>query len=83
VGEEAFFRGFVNNDLSNRYGDNAGLATSSVIFGLAHSGQGQTAKALQATAVGFYFSWRHQKNGFAAGAPSSYIFSYRFRCESQ
>lgn len=67
VGEEAFFRGFLNNEFSSRYGDNAGLVTSSVIFGLAHTGQGQTANALQATAAGFYFGWLHQKNGYTTG----------------
>jgi hypothetical protein len=67
VGEEAFFRGFLNNEFSSRYGDGTGLVTSSVIFGLAHTGQGQTANALQATAAGFYFGWLHQKNGYAVG----------------
>ncbi len=67
VGEEAFFRGFLNNEFSSRYGDGAGLVTSSVIFGLAHTGQGQTANALQATAAGFYFGWLHQKNDYATG----------------
>ena len=67
VGEEAFFRGFLNNEFSNRYGDGWGVVASSAIFGLAHTGQGQTANALQATAVGFYFGWLHQKNGFQVG----------------
>jgi len=67
IGEEAFFRGFLNNEFSSRYGDGTGLVTSSVIFGLAHTGQGQTANALQATAAGFYFGWLHQKNGYAVG----------------
>jgi len=67
IGEEAFFRGFLNNEFSSRYGDSAGLVTSSVIFGLAHTGQGQTANAIQATAAGFYFGWLHQKNGYAVG----------------
>jgi hypothetical protein len=67
VGEEAFFRGFLNNEFSSRYGDGWGLVTSSAIFGLAHTGQGQTANALQATAAGFYFGWLHQKNGYAVG----------------
>lgn len=67
VGEEAFFRGFLNNEFSSRYGDGTGLAISSVIFGLAHTGQGQTANALQATAAGFYFGWLHQKNGYTTG----------------
>jgi len=67
VGEEAFFRGFLNNEFSNRYGNAAGLAISSGIFGLAHTGQGQTANALQATGAGFYLGWLHQRNGFEAG----------------
>jgi CAAX protease family protein len=67
VGEEAFFRGFLNNEFSNRYGDGWGVVASSAIFGLAHTGQGQTANSLEATAAGFYFGWLHQKNGFRAG----------------
>lgn len=67
VGEEAFFRGFLNNEFSNRYGDNRGLVISSAIFGLAHSGQGQTANALEAALAGAYLGWVHQKNGFEAG----------------
>jgi len=67
VGEEAFFRGFLNNEFSNRYGDGWGLAASSAVFGLAHTGQGQTANALQASLAGVYFGWLHQKNGFQAG----------------
>ena len=67
VGEEALFRGFLNNDFSNRYGDNAGLVTSSAIFGLAHTGQGQTANVLQAAAAGLYLGWVQQRNGYAIG----------------
>ena len=67
VGEEAFFRGFLNNEFSNRYGDGWGLAASSAVFGLAHTGQGQTANALQASLAGVYFGWLHQRNGFQTG----------------
>lgn len=67
VGEEAFFRGFLNNEFSERYGNRLGLAISSVIFGLGHTGQGQTANALQATAAGVYLGWLHQRNSFEAG----------------
>ena len=66
-GEEGFFRGFVNNELSNRWGDGWGLAGSSVLFGLAHNGQGDTANVLQATIAGAYFGWLHQRNGFQIG----------------
>ncbi|MBI3574145.1 MAG: CPBP family intramembrane metalloprotease [Gammaproteobacteria bacterium] len=67
VGEEAFFRGFLNNEFSSRYGDNQGLVISSAIFGLAHTGQGQTANVLEAALAGAYLGWVHQKNGFEAG----------------
>jgi len=64
VGEEAFFRGFLNNELSNRWGNGWGLAGSSAIFGLAHTGQGDTANALEAALAGAYLGWVHQRNGF-------------------
>jgi hypothetical protein len=66
VGEEAMFRGFLNSEFSDRYGNGMGLAISSVIFGLAHSGQGQTAAPLEATVAGLYLGWVHQRNGFEA-----------------
>ena len=67
VGEEAFFRGFLNNDLSSRWGNGWGLAGSSVLFGLAHTGQGNTANALEAGLAGAYLGWVHQRNGFEVG----------------
>ena len=67
VGEEAFFRGFVNNELSSRWGNRWGLAGSSALFGLAHTGDGNTANALQAAAAGAYLGWVHQRNGFQIG----------------
>ena len=66
VGEEAMFRGFMNNEFSDRYGNRAGLLISSLIFGLSHNGSGQTADALEATAAGLYLGWLHQRNGFEA-----------------
>jgi hypothetical protein len=67
VGEEGFFRGFVNNDLSARWGNGWGLAGSSLLFGLAHNGQGNTANTVQATIAGAYLGWVHQRNGFEIG----------------
>jgi hypothetical protein len=67
VGEEGFFRGFLNNELSNRWGDGWGLAGSSVLFGIAHNGQGDTANAVQATIAGAYLGWVQQRNGFQIG----------------
>jgi hypothetical protein len=66
VGEEALFRGFLNSEFSDRHGNGVGLTISSIIFGLAHSGQGQTAAPLEAAAAGAYLGWVHQRNGFEA-----------------
>lgn len=67
VGEEGFFRGFLNNELSDRWGNGWGLAGSSAIFGLAHTGQGQAANAVQAGLAGAYLGWVHQRNAFQIG----------------
>jgi hypothetical protein len=67
VGEEGFFRGFLNNELSNQWGNGWGLAGSSAIFGLAHTGQGQAANAIQAGLAGAYLGWVHQRNNFQIG----------------
>jgi len=64
VGEEGFFRGFANNEFSNRWGNNWGLVWSSLLFGVAHTGQGQTANAVQATLAGAYLGWMQQRNEF-------------------
>jgi hypothetical protein len=66
VGEEAMSRGFLNSEFSDRFGNVEGLLMSSAIFGLAHTGQGQTANALQAGLAGLYLGWVHQRNGFEA-----------------
>ena len=67
VGEEGFFRGFLNNEFSNRWGDGWGLTWSSLAFGIAHNGQGQAANAVQATIAGAYLGWVQQRNGFQIG----------------
>lgn len=64
VGEEGFFRGFVNNEFSDRWGNGWGLVWSSLLFGVAHTGQGQTANAFQATLAGAYLGWMQQRNEF-------------------
>jgi hypothetical protein len=67
VGEEGFFRGFLNNELSNKWGNGWGLAGSSTIFGLAHTGQGNTANVAQAALAGAYLGWMQQRNSFQIG----------------
>ena len=67
VGEEGFFRGFANNELSDRWGNGWGLAGSSLLFGISHTGQGNTANAVQASLAGAYVGWVQQRNGFQIG----------------
>ena len=67
VGEEGFFRGFLNNEMSSQWGNGWGLAGSSAIFGLAHTGQGQAANAIQAGLAGAYLGWVQQRNSFQIG----------------
>jgi len=67
VGEEGFFRGFLNTEFSDRWGNGWGLAWSSLLFGVAHTGQGQTANAVQASIAGAYLGWVQQRNGFEIG----------------
>jgi uncharacterized protein len=67
AGEEGFFRGFLNNELSSRWGNGWGLASSSALFGIAHTGQGNTANAWQAALAGAYLGWVHQRNEFQIG----------------
>jgi len=64
VGEEGFFRGFVNNEFSDRWGNGWGLVWSSLLFGVSHTGQGQAANAFQASLAGAYLGWMQQRNEF-------------------
>ncbi|HMV43358.1 MAG TPA: CPBP family intramembrane metalloprotease [Leptospiraceae bacterium] len=65
IGEEAFFRGYLNHTLTTNYGPVAGIGTSSLLFMLAHEGnsdarEGRIARYL----AGIYFGWIHYKNGY-------------------
>ncbi len=79
VGEEAFYRGFLNNGLSDRFGEGWGLAGSSALFGLSHSGQGGVqATALGASVFGLYLGWVQQRNGYAIGENVAIHFWWNF-----
>ncbi|MDH4246395.1 MAG: CPBP family intramembrane metalloprotease [Deltaproteobacteria bacterium] len=67
VGEESFFRGYLNNSLSNWLGPTWGLVTSSAFFGLAHSGQAGTANRGMAFAYGLYLGALQQMNDYGIG----------------
>lgn len=64
VAEEGFFRGMLNNGFSSAFGETWGLVSSSVAFGLAHSGQGTQASGLQAGVFGLYLGWLQQRNDY-------------------
>jgi membrane protease YdiL (CAAX protease family) len=78
VGEEAFFRGFLNNGLSDRLGEGWGLAASSALFGLAHEGNAAQANALGAAIFGAYLGWLQQRNGYAIGEGVAIHFWWNF-----
>ncbi|MFP4131855.1 MAG: CPBP family intramembrane glutamic endopeptidase [Thiohalospira sp.] len=67
LGEEAFFRGVLNNSFHHQFGPWWGTAASSVGFGLAHSGAGLSANAGVATAYGVYLGWLHRHNDYRLG----------------
>jgi membrane protease YdiL (CAAX protease family) len=64
IGEEAFFRGVLNNGLSSGFGDIWGLVGSSAAFGLAHTGAPGQATPLLASAFGMYLGWLQQRNEY-------------------
>lgn len=78
VGEEAFFRGYVNTEMSDNYGEGIGLGGSSLIFGLAHTGDGNQADFLAATGIGGYLGWLHQRNGYELGESVAVHYWFNF-----
>lgn len=65
IGEEAFFRGYLNHSLSTSYGPIGGIGSSSLLFMLAHEGNadardGRAARLL----AGVYLGWIHYRNGY-------------------
>ncbi len=63
VSEEAFFRGFLNHFLIKNYGLEWGIIGSSVLFGLAHLGNG-IGNVLSATLAGVYLGYLHYKENW-------------------
>ena len=59
VGEEAFFRGVINTETTRYFGPYYGVAASSVLFGAAHTGEGNTAGPLFASVYGLYLGFLH------------------------
>jgi membrane protease YdiL (CAAX protease family) len=65
IGEEAYFRGVLNYNLSMRFGPHIGVGTSGIIFMLAHEGnsdarQGRPIRLL----AGLYLGFLHVASGY-------------------
>ena len=65
MGEEAFFRGYLNTELVERLGTRWGVVMSGLIFGAAHNGKGGSAGFGSATIFGIYAGWMHIKNDYS------------------
>lgn len=65
IGEEAFFRGYLNQRLSMSYGTTAGLGISSTLFMLAHEGNTDATDGRLARFLGgVYLGYIHMKHGY-------------------
>ncbi len=65
IGEEAFFRGYLNQRLSMSYGTYTGLGISSTLFMLAHEGNSDaTDGRLVRFLGGVYLGYIHMKHGY-------------------
>ena len=78
VGEEALFRGVANEQLTRRWGTVPGVAASSLLFGLAHSGRGGTADVAGASAYGVYLGALHVRNDYRLGEGVAIHFWWNF-----
>jgi len=78
VGEEAFFRGVLNNGLSSAFGETPGLLGSATLFGLAHAGIGGQADPLTAGLFGLYLGWLQQRNDYEIGEGVAVHFWWNF-----
>lgn len=69
IGEEAFFRGYLNTSFTEKWGPAWGLAGSSAAFGLAHSGTGGSANSITAGVFGAYMGWLQRRDNYRIGEP--------------
>ncbi len=67
LGEEAFFRGYLNTAFSDAWGETWGLIASSAIFGLAHNGEQGSFGVVGASLAGLYLGALHQQNHYTLG----------------
>ena len=65
VGEEAFFRGYLNTEFVEYWGPKWGVTMSSLVFGSLHTGSGGSASATFAMVYGLYVGWMHVSNDYS------------------
>lgn len=78
VGEEALFRGVANEQLTRAWGTLPGIAASSLLFGLAHSGRSGTAGIATASGYGVYLGALHVRNDYDLGEGVALHFWWNF-----
>lgn len=78
VGEEALFRGVANEQLTRYWGSFWGVAASSALFGLAHSGEAGSADTAAAAGFGAYLGWLHVRNDYDLGEGVAIHFWWNF-----
>lgn len=87
--EELFFRGFVQSELARNYGEMAGWAGGSLIFGAAHAPNALALPAEQRrdylvyglpviTTLGSYMGYLYMDAGYSLAAPTALHFWYDF-----
>ncbi|MDX1961225.1 MAG: CPBP family intramembrane glutamic endopeptidase [Leptospiraceae bacterium] len=79
IGEEAFFRGYMNYNLTRTYGTNVGIFASGSIFMLAHEGNSDAAEGrLSRLLAGLYLGYVHVMNGYDIKPGVALHFWYNF-----
>jgi membrane protease YdiL (CAAX protease family) len=67
VGEEVFFRGALQTELTEAFSPTFALATSSILFGLWHIPHNGPSGGLAAMIAGLYLGYRYQASGYDLG----------------
>ena len=67
TGEEMYFRGIVQTELTERLNPNLALAISSLLFGAWHIPNQGLKISIGATVAGGYFGYRYRSNGYDLG----------------
>ncbi|MBI4575894.1 MAG: CPBP family intramembrane metalloprotease [Planctomycetes bacterium] len=74
LGEEAFFRGYLQQELESAWGTVPGWVTANAAFGSLHYDNGDTRAsrwyaASSATGFGLWNGWRYRRDGYRLGGP--------------